>query len=189
MLVGQRHYDPVNVRVLTEEPKTIAPTRISIEENLKWLVSNALPGDTLLLYYSGHGSYSHDTSGDESDKRDELIVPLDYDTCGMISDDWIYHNVIRKVPLRVTLCVFTDCCHSGTLLDLTYNYKSMCTRVSTPHPAHAAHYKPDEWTDNFTVGIEKSKSVQGNVFMFSGCHDSQTSADAYILFKVLSHIA
>lgn len=180
VLVQQGQYDPSNVRVLTEEPNNISPTRANIEMHLKWLVSNARRGDTLLFYYSGHGSYTRDASGDESDKRDELLIPLDYDTRGGITDDWLFQNVVSRVPRRVSLCGFTDCCHSGTLLDLKYNYKSMCALTSGKPPAEGQVYAPNEWTDKFTIGIEKTKSVQGDVYLFSGCHDSQTSADAYI---------
>lgn len=180
VLVEQYHYRSSDIRVLTEEVNKISPTRSNIETNLKWLVSGVRPGDTLLFYYSGHGSYTQDASGEEADKQDEVLVPLDFDTKGGITDDWLFNNVVRRVPRKVTLWGFTDCCHSGTLLDLKYNYKSMCELKSGQQPAEGQAYAPQEWTDKFTMAIERSKDVQGNVFLFSGCHDSQTSADAYI---------
>lgn len=180
LLIEQGRYHPRNIRVLTEEPNRISPTRANIELNLKWLISTARSGDTLLFYYSGHGSYTRDATGDESDKRDEVLIPLDSDTNGVITDDWLFDNVVSKVPRKVSLRGFTDCCHSGTVLDLKYNYKGMCILNKPTAEEDVKVYVPEEWTEKFTLGIEKSKSVVGDVCLFSGCRDSQTSADAYI---------
>lgn len=38
---------------------------------MKWLVSGARAGDHLFLHYSGHGSQTEDTDGDELDGKDE----------------------------------------------------------------------------------------------------------------------
>ena len=41
----------------------------------------------------GHGGSVRDTSGDEADKMDETMVPLDYHESGQITDDVILKKV------------------------------------------------------------------------------------------------
>ncbi len=69
-----------------------------------------------------------------------------------------FKNNLKK---DVTLFVLFDCCHSGTILDLKYQYLD------------STNY--DTVTEN-DVNLE----TNGDVFMISGCMDAQTSADAYI---------
>lgn len=174
----QQHfrYDAGNIRVLTEET-AIPPTRGNIEANVQWLVGGSQPGDTLLFYYSGHGAQVKDTSGEEADGMDEIIIPLDVDSAGCITDDWLYARLAAAVPEGVTLFGFADCCHSGTLMDLTYNWQSKCVRKKT---SAAAAFQPNDWTSQYQMEIDNTKETKGRVVMFSGSLDSQTSADARI---------
>lgn len=87
--------------------------------------------------------------------------------------------MIGKVPNGTTLWCFTDCCHSGSMIDLKYNYKSLCSYKKGSIPA-GLKYNSIEWSDKFQFYMQKSKDVNGNVYLFSGCQDEQTSADAYI---------
>ncbi len=178
VLINNCGYKQENVRIITEET-TIQPTRQNIESNIQWLVANCLPGDTLFFHYSGHGSFVKDTSGDETDSNDEVIVPLDYKTRGVITDDWLFANMITKVPANVTLWAFTDCCHSGTMLDLKYNYRSLCN-IKQGSITKGMRYIPNDWTDRFQFSLERSRDVVGNIVLFSGCQDKETSADAHI---------
>lgn len=178
ILVNNCDYQDSNIRILTEEVN-LKPTRNNIETQINWLVSNCMSGDTLLFYYSGHGSSITDRNNDENDKKDEVLIPLDYESNGVITDDWLYQNMAAKIPAGVKLFGFTDCCHSGTMVDLKYNYKSLCTyRKGTIQKGMP--YVFSDWTDRFSFGIEKSKDINGYVCFFSGCQDPQTSADAHI---------
>lgn len=171
-------YNPSNIRMLTEED-TIKPTRANIESNINWLVSGNSKGDTLFFHYSGHGSSIRDTSGDETDRKDEVIIPLDYQTRGVITDDWMFANMAAKIPQGVTLWCLTDCCHSGTMIDLKYNSQSLCEYTKGAN-FKGIPYNTNDWTNKFTLSLEKSKDIQGTVCVFSGCQDPQTSADATI---------
>lgn len=166
-----------NIKVLTDND--ISPTRANIISHINWLVSNVLPGDTLIFHYSGHGSYTTDVSGDETDRKDEVLVPLDYNSAGMISDDWLFANLVQKVPQQVNLWSFVDACHSGTMIDLKYNYKSLCALKQgniTPN----MEYISSAWNDRFSFSREKTPEVVGNVCLFSGALDKETAADDYI---------
>jgi hypothetical protein len=179
-LISNCAYTPANVKVLTEE-SAISPTRKNIEANIAWLVSNCAPGDTLVFYYSGHGSQLNEQGPvfTESDRKNEIMIPLDYQASGVITDNWLFNNLADKVPSGTTLWAFTDCCHSGTMLDIKYNYQSLCTlKDPKVQISKSTVYNPSQWSDQFTMALEQAKTLKGNVYLFSGCMDSQTSADA-----------
>lgn len=165
-----------NITVLTEL-SDLKPTKANIESSITRFVNNKNAGDTLVFHYSGHGTRITDTDGDESDKLDEVIVPLDYNKVGVITDDWIYKNMCCKIPKDVTLYGFLDCCHSGTGFDLKYNWRSDCVYKSSGKPSK---YLSPEWSDKFAFWMERRQDIVGNVLLLSGCEPSQTSADAYI---------
>jgi len=96
------------------------PTRDALFAGLAWLLDNAHAGDRLFWHYSGHGSHVPDANGDEVDRRDECLVPLDARERGYIIDDTLNSLVVRRMRPGITLHVLFDCCHSGTALDLPY---------------------------------------------------------------------
>lgn len=167
--------------ILTDDTE-IQPTKANIQSQLLQLVSNVQTGDFLILQYSGHGAYVRDQSGDESDGQDEVLVPLDYSTAGLLSDDWIQNNVLNQIPQGVTLYCFMDCCHSGTVLDLKHNYKSVCKLKKGPMKVNQP-FVYSEWDERFLYSRERSRDIVGNVCMFSGALDKEYAADAYIANK------
>ena len=108
------------------------------------------------IHYSGHGCSINDRDGDESDGKDECIVPADYNRRGVITDDLIKRVLRYFNKNTVVTCIF-DCCHSGTIGDLKYAYKE-------PNICYVENYK---------------SKCHSNVLLLSGCMDHQTSADAY----------
>lgn len=147
--------------------KHLTPTRANIIRAIKEFTKGVKPGMNLLFQYSGHGSYTRDTNSDESDNRDETICPLDYATAGDIKDDELRQLLADPLPNGSTLWCLFDCCHSGTVMDLRHNYQ--LARVPR---TRKVRYK-----------IKHSKKVQATraqIICFSGCLDTQTSADAHI---------
>lgn len=90
-----------------------AATRTAIIDALRALISAAQPGDSLVFQYSGHGSQVDDLNGDESDRFDETLVPIDYHTGALLIDDDLA-EIYRTLPDGAVLTLFMDCCHSGT---------------------------------------------------------------------------
>jgi len=135
------------------------PTKKNIIASFDMLVSKAItePDTELWISYSGHGSNMKDLDGDETDGFDECICPSDYETAGIILDDFIYNNLISKLPESTTLFALFDCCHSGTVLDLPYIY-----------------------INNAVQPNNKKLNSAASVVCISGCLDNQTSADAFI---------
>ncbi|HUY36033.1 MAG TPA: DUF4384 domain-containing protein [Pirellulales bacterium] len=70
-----------DVRVYTNDLATRANMEGAIT---RWLPSVSRPGDTVVIYFSGHGTQIKDDNGDEHDdggaeyQMDELLVPYDY---------------------------------------------------------------------------------------------------------------
>lgn len=156
-LIERCNYLPENILMLTDNNEDNKPTKQNIKNSFDLLVDKAKNEEftELWLSYSGHGSYKYDKSGDEDDSYDEVLCPVDYSDSGMITDDYIYKNLISLLPSDVTLFSLMDCCHSGTILDLPYIYKD-------------------------SVKTNNSNSHEATVISISGCRDDQTSADSYI---------
>ena len=85
----------------------------------KNLLINSKPGDLLVFGYSGHGSNISDKNNDETDGRDELIIPLDLK---QIVDDELKQLIQTYLKKDVTLFALFDSCFSGTMLDLKYQF-------------------------------------------------------------------
>jgi len=66
-------FSPDNIVILTEQ----AATRAAILRELRRLVRESGPNDTVVFHYSGHGSQVKDLNGDEDDGLDETLVPYD----------------------------------------------------------------------------------------------------------------
>ena len=107
-----------NQRMLLDEesgegPK---PTKANMLEALDWLVSDAQPGDALLFHYSGHGGREPAEGGGYH----ETLVPLDFDTAGMLRDTELFEKVVKRLPAGCRLTCILDSCHSAGALNLPY---------------------------------------------------------------------
>lgn len=136
----------------------IKPTKYNILNELKNILSKSQSGDLIFFHFSGHGSYTYDNNNDEIDRLDEMIISQDLQA---IIDDELKDIITNNLPKNVTLIGLFDSCHSGTILDLKYNYLD------------SNNY--DSYSEN-----TKQTECQGNVIMISGCIDNQTSAEALI---------
>lgn len=159
ILIDKFGYVEEDIILLTDDTE-IKPTRQNILTSLLnlILVNNA----SLYFHYSGHGSQVKDLNGDEADMMDEGLVPLDYETVGLVTDDEI-RGLLNCISASSRLTVVLDCCHSGTGVDLCY---SLYERAGKPYLLEDPTYKHGK--------------TRGMVVCISGCMDSQTSADAYI---------
>jgi metacaspase-1 len=93
-------FDDSNITILLDDGKHESPTKENIINAYKKLVEQSEPG------------------------YDETLVPVDYNSAGMIRDDDLYNILIKPLPENVHLFCLFDCCHSGTVLDLPYIFKA-----------------------------------------------------------------
>lgn len=176
LLINNCGYKEGDIHVLTDDTQ-LKPTKENIMKEMEWLVRGSVQYDTMFFYYSGHGAQINDISNDESDNKDEVLVPVDYKKAGVITDDWINSNVVKNVPQHADLWILTDCCHSGTITDLKYTYSSMCGLKNGGNIKNIKEYNESEWNNRFGISVERSDEVRGNICAFSGCQDNQTSTD------------
>jgi hypothetical protein len=64
-----------DVRIYTNQLATRSNIELAVT---RWLPSVSRAGDTVFIYFSGHGMQIPDDNGDEADRQDELLVPYDY---------------------------------------------------------------------------------------------------------------
>lgn len=126
-LITKQGYDPDCIAICTDGDIDITGScmlpanKDSILMAIRILVDSADSGDSLFFSFSGHGTKVVDVSGDEEDGFDGAIRPSDYKTAGDILDDHLY-DIVKDLPVDSRLFALFDCCHSGTMLDLPYNY-------------------------------------------------------------------
>jgi len=158
----------ITLLIETSTDRRTLPTRRNILQALTWLVAGARTGDSLFFYFAGHGSQVPDLDGDEDDGLDETILPMDWKKSGYILDDDLFLTIVKPLPHGCRLTAVMDCCHSGTGLDLpfglkgTHNSKNFLTRQRSTTMVP------------ITSVIKKS---DGDVILFSGCCDDETSMD------------
>mmetsp|Transcript_4317 Transcript_4317/g.10967 ORF Transcript_4317/g.10967 Transcript_4317/m.10967 type:complete len:150 (-) Transcript_4317:63-512(-) len=82
------------------------------------------PGDTGFVHYSGHGGRIKDTTGTDPTGYNSTLCPVDFDkrNVGHILDRELYQHLVCAMPAGTALTCLMDCCHSGTVLDLPYNF-------------------------------------------------------------------
>lgn len=179
------------------------PTRDNIIAAMQWLVADARPNDSLWFHYSGHGGQAKDLDGDEDDGYDETILPVDFQTAGELLDDDLHEIMVRSLPIGCRLTAIFDSCHSGSVLDLPYIYSTE-GKLKEPNQALAAgkgaleafqSYRAGDMGGVFKAGMglfkvatgsqekatklaRETKSSPADVISWSGCKDTQTSADA-----------
>ena len=158
------------------------PTRNNILIGFLNLLKGAKAGDELWFHYSGHGVLQRDRNGDEVSGQDSCICPSDFTRTGFITDDIIRANLAVKVPAGVKLVIVLDACHSGTGADLRFKCDdSSYLKRGTRAPKV---FNPNDWLIRQTITELRNYSMtSGDVFLISGCADTQTSADALIQSK------
>jgi hypothetical protein len=151
------------VTQLTDHTST-APTRANIIQALQDTVTavNTQGYTHFVFHYSGHGTQVTDVSGDERDQKDEAIVPVDYDNNGIITDDWLFTNVLAALASHVTMIGIMDCCHSGSVFDLRFMYDPIGSGPRLRSKSGS-----------------RTGSLAASVIMISGCEDHTYSYDAW----------
>ncbi|KAF8806293.1 hypothetical protein BYT27DRAFT_7191621 [Phlegmacium glaucopus] len=198
---GYKKEDIVMLTDNSTNPRMM-PTRENILHAMQWLVRGASPNDSLFFHYSGHGGQTKDVDGDEGDGFDEVIYPMDFEANGHIVDDLMHQTMVQPLPAGCRLTSIFDSCHSGTALDLPYVYSTE-GKIKEPNLAAEAgqgmlaavtSYARGDMGGVLQSAMGLVKVATGNaqkadklakatrtspadVISWSGCKDSQTSAD------------
>ncbi|MCB0112941.1 MAG: caspase family protein [Caldilineaceae bacterium] len=105
------------IRVLHDADATTK----NIREGLSWLFSDYSGDgkDVRLFHFASHGTQVADTTSDEGDKLDEVIVPHDHSWTNPMKDD-VLRGFFDAVPENVSFTFLADCCHSGSINKVVY---------------------------------------------------------------------
>merc|ERR1712007_260014 len=183
------------------------PTKENMVAALDWLMKDAMDGDVLFFHYSGHGAQYPDETGEEEDGLNECLCPCD---CmenpwpdAVILDDYLNDIFFDNLPDGVRLTCVYDCCHSGTMTDLSVttsrddvagfgvsgdegSARKIKERKMDPPPHllekiknQNPHNRPKK-KDLATRSLHKPSNEPKTLWTISGCQDNQTSADATI---------
>lgn len=176
-------FDLDEVRVLAHD----RATRQRIEDRIDWLVSDARPGDLLVLHFSGHGSQVRDVNGNElRDDLDEILCPYDMDWNGtFITDDYLQGKL--QVPDGVVLEVILDACHSGQGSEPGEPVVASSSSFDMDPDRISRFVEPPPDILNRHAGQDLSLKrlfrrapAAGHLVLWSACGESQTAADARI---------
>lgn len=176
-------------------------TRQAILDALSDLVDSLEYKDRLVITYSGHGTYVPDRDGDEADRRDEAICPMDLRSAGVITDDTLYEQ-FSKAPYGSRVLMVADSCYSGTL----QRFAPPISAISTASVAGIAgewrrvrFLPPAAWTDDVTdpawqraAAVPPSGKMRRGALVMSACSDTETAYDARVDGRpcgIYSHVA
>jgi len=157
LMIDAYGYSKENITMLRDDGALnyATPTKENIMNAIKDVIDKSNENDEIWIHYSGHGSYISDTTGEEYDRKDEVLIPTDYTTNVIVDDELKELLVNSKGLIYITM----DCCHSGTCWDLPYIYRTYYNRL----------YR-------FGVGTPINNK---RIFMLSGSRDEQYSMDTY----------
>ncbi|TFY82258.1 hypothetical protein EWM64_g1761 [Hericium alpestre] len=185
-------YKRDDIVVLTDDqqhPRS-RPTKENMLRAMQWLVQDAHPNDSLFFHYSGHGGQTKDLDGDEADGYDEVIYPVDFKENGHIVDDEMHAIMVRPLPPGCRLTAIYDYSTEGKIKE-----PNLAAEAGQGLLSAATSYARGDMggvfqsvtgllksaTGNASKANEKAKATRtspADVISFSGCKDSQTSADA-----------
>jgi hypothetical protein len=198
ILVSKFGFKDADIKLLTEDQKgdQTIPNKANILAGLEWLVKGTAEGDTIFFQYSGHGTQT--PSDTEADGQNEAIVPVDVFDAewpeNLIMDDDLHNFLCDQVPDGVKCICIYDCCHSATMEDLKVTTDGDKTTVAPSNgdsapaaksrslvpPPHVAKKIKSVRKASRSRGLISKKLGTKYIWVYSGCQDNQTSADAFI---------
>jgi hypothetical protein len=140
-------------------------------------IGSAVSGDTLIITYSGHGTWVPDSSGDEPDGRDEGLCPWDIGSAGPLLDDEI-RNLFGQRAGGVRIVLISDSCHSGSVTrgddsDLDPGAARARFLPLEAWMSAAELPSPSKRPPGLVSGLRRS----GGDLLLAGCLDTQYSWD------------
>ncbi|PBK84635.1 hypothetical protein ARMGADRAFT_1036873 [Armillaria gallica] len=137
-LISHYHFSASDVVTMTDNSPLLLPTRSNILRQLHDMVRNAQEGDSLTIYYAGHGTrYSESIYTTVSSMEEDVvdaICPLDR---GKIVDGEMVMDITNRdlceilSEARANVTLVLDCCHGGSFIDVQ-NCRSGKVRYANP---------------------------------------------------------
>ena len=166
------------IKLILEQDATTA----GIKSGMNWLTTYAVPGDVLVMHYSGHGSQL--PSRTEADGYEEIICPVDLNWFDKIITDADLKACFTQVTNGVNVTVILDCCHSGTGLNQDGSYVTAAAKESSPLETTESRFLPPPLglvsSRTHVVNWNAARDINSSALLIAGCRADQTSADAFI---------
>ena len=140
-------------------------------------LSVSAKGDTLVITYSGHGTWVPDQNGDEPDGRDEALCPWDIGAGKVLLDDEIGALFAHRAA-GVRVLLISDSCHSGSVTrgdDSDLDPGMPRARFLPPSVWMKADELPASRVSSLPIISGMSRS--GGDLLMAGCLDTQFSWD------------
>jgi len=159
-------------------------TRANMLDYMGSLIAETGPDDLAVVTYSGHGSWQPDRDGDEADRRDEVICPVDYNRAGMITDDDLY-RVFTSGHRWARVVFISDSCHSGSVNRLA---EPLGFQAAASHWRRAKFLPPAEWMGDGGPEVQAARRVElvpsrgkprASALLLAACTDTQVAYDAW----------
>ncbi|MBD3299225.1 MAG: caspase family protein [candidate division Zixibacteria bacterium] len=158
----------------------------AIREGIKELINEAKRGDSIVIQYSGHGSFVPDEDGDEPDGTDECLCPHDVMSNGLLTDDELFDLYMKKA-YGVRLLMISDSCHSGTVARFAPIVTPPTMRASNAPQRTVRFLPPNVFLSSrkaAKLGVRRAlrrASPPGRYggLLMAGCQDTEYSYDAY----------
>ena len=162
VLINNYNYSDKNITMLVDKQGFIQPTASNIiaQLNSLFIITSKQKINEIYIHYSGHGTNIIDRDGDETDGKDECIVPVDYIKSGIITDDIIYLflSKIKAVEKKIIFVFYS--CNSASCTDLSYSFII------------------NDSNQIIKKKLSKRKPINNNnIFVLSGCLDEKLSYD------------
>jgi len=124
-LVREEGFEKQNILVVMDDNgRHHEPTKEFIMDCLKRLCDISEAGDSIFVHFSGHGGRLLDEDEDIEDGiPHELLAPSDYRRGGVLMDDELYAQFVRKVSAGVHVVAVIDTCQPSPFscaLELPY---------------------------------------------------------------------
>lgn len=157
-----------------------------VRKAIMFVVGKAKRHDTVVVQYSGHGSFVPDIDGDEPDGTDECLCPYDIRKKGPITDDELFELYSARQK-GVKVIMISDSCHSGTVAKFA-PITTPPTLKSASAPQRKVRFLPPAVflpkREAQKLGIRRafrSSSPPGRyaALLMAGCQDTEYSYDAY----------
>ncbi|MBN1102108.1 MAG: caspase family protein [Deltaproteobacteria bacterium] len=158
----------------------------AMRKAIKGLVAKAKEGDSIVIQFSGHGSFVPDLDGDEPDGTDECLCPYDVKTKGPITDDELF-ELLRSGQPGVKVLMISDSCHSGTVARFAPITTPPTTNAIDAPQRKVRFLPPSVYLpkrEAATLGEKRRprpSSPPGRyaALLMAGCQDTEYSFDAY----------
>jgi hypothetical protein len=158
----------------------------AIRKAIESLVTGARNGDSIVVQYSGHGSFVPDEDGDEPDGTDECLCPYDLKDEGPITDDELF-DLFSARPQGARVLMISDSCHSGTVARFAPITTPPTTKDRNPPQRKVRFLPPAAFlsrSDAAKLGTGRARRPSSppgryGALLLAGCQDTEYSYDAY----------